>query len=1144
MTAVSDIPSSPIAVVGLGAIKPGAPDAATFWNNLKSGTYSITDVPPERWDPALYFDEDHSVPDKTYSKIGGWVREYPWDPIRWKLPVPPKVADQMDDGQRWAISAARSALIEAGWPDWKVDTDNVAVIIGNAIGGEKHYQTNMRIELPEVLRDLEASPSFAALDPAQREHIIDETRSRFLAHYSDITEDTMPGELANVIAGRIANLFNFRGPNYTTDAACASGLAAMSSAVEGLVDHRFDAAITGGIDHNMGVAAFVKFCKIGALSATGTRPFDAGADGFVMGEGASLFVLKRLEDAERDGDTIYAVILGIAGSSDGKGKGITAPNPIGQQLAVKRAWDVAGEDPATASAVEAHGTSTRVGDAVELASLTEVFGGAGADRHQVALGSVKSNIGHLKAAAGTAGMFKMVKSLHEKVLTPSLNFRDPNPNVDWDTSPFMVNTELREWPTPAAGIRRGGVSAFGFGGTNFHVVMEEHVPGRHKPRPKVFAGAAIPAAAPTEASATSAPATGSVHFAEDPTKAPLRGALVLGGTDDADLLAKIQQVRDAAAAGTTPPNVRPEPAVGKAAVRIAVDYADAADLAGKLDKAIKGLQTGNEAVFRMLRQQGVFVGRGPAPKAAFLYTGQGSQYVNMMKGLRDAESLVADTFDKADEVMTPLLGRPLSSYIFVDGDDPAAVKQLESELLQTEITQPAVLATDTSIHKMLAAYGMHPDMVMGHSLGEYGALVAAGSLTFEAALEAVSARGKEMASLEVPDKGAMAAVFGPMTEIQRIVDATDGYVVVANINSNNQAVVGGATDAVMRAIEQFAAAGMQAVRIPVSHAFHTSIVAPASVPLIASLQRLDVKPPRIPIIANVSGDFYPTDATSDTMLDVLGKQVASPVQFVKGLNTLYDAGARVFVEVGPKRALHGFVEDVLGDRDGVLALFTNHPKFPDVVALNQALCGLWASGIGFDEPDPSAAGPIATARPTSVPAASNGAPDDRIMQLGRLFAGVIEEGLRIYGVDEPATPPTPEPAPAAPAPEPEPAAEEPVVITGAALGLPGVDRVFDDENIARILGGQQFIDQSAQRGPGAHGRHAHHPCGQGCGSAAAASRRSTIRPMSSSSPAGTHRSTSSRSSGSRRVVTRRSTRRLAWRSPSDSTRCATPASRW
>ena len=1049
-------PSLPIAVVGVAAIMPQAPDADAFWANITGGRYSITEVPYERWDPALYFSPDHNEPDKTYSTIGGWVCDYPWDPIRWKLPIPPKVADQMDDGQRWAISAARAALVDAGWPDWKVDPDNVAVIIGNAIGGEKHYQTNMRIELPEVFRDLERAESFASLPADHRQHILDETRSHFLAHYGEINEDTMPGELANVMAGRIANLFNFRGPNFTTDAACASGLAAMSVAVEGLVDHRFDAAITGGIDHNMGVAAFVKFCKIGALSATGTRPFDAGADGFVMGEGAALFVLKRLEDAERDGDKIYAVVLGIGGSSDGKGKGITAPNPIGQKLAVRRAWEVAGEDPGTVTAVEAHGTSTRVGDATELESLTDVFGAAGAPVHGVALGSVKSNIGHLKAAAGAAGMFKMVRSLHEKVLAPSLNFNDPNPNVDWDRVPFAVNTQLREWPTPPCGIRRAGVSAFGFGGTNFHVALEEHVPGRHKPAPRVFAFAAVPQ---RSADVASLPGDEAV----DPTKPPMRGALVLGGRDDADLLAQVAHALSEAQAGRAPEPMRPDPSIGTAAVRLAVDFADAEDLAKKLDRASKALTGNNPAVFHMLRQQGVFVGRGPAPKVAFLYTGQGSQYVNMLKTLRADEPIVADTFRQADAVMTPLLGRPLTSYIFIDGDDPAAVKQLEEELLQTEITQPAVLATDSAIGRLLAAYGMRPDMVMGHSLGEYGALIAAGSLTFEAALEAVSARGREMASLSVEDNGAMAAVFGPLTEIERIVDATPGYAVIANINSNNQAVVGGATAAVVAAVEAFTAAGMQAIRIPVSHAFHTSIVAPASVPLIASLERLDVRPPRIPLVANVTGDFYPSDATSQTMLDYLGQQVASPVQFVKGLHTLYEAGARVFVEVGPKRALHGFVEDVLGEHDDVLSLFTNHPKFGDAASINQALCGLWAAGVGFGESDPVAAvapEAIAAAQPVVAPAAvlpAAGGPDDRIMQLGRLFAGVIEQGLQIYGAE-----------PAAATPAPVTAVEssrggqrridgEPVVISGAALGLPGVDQVFDDANIGRILGGQQLI---------------------------------------------------------------------------------------
>jgi len=268
----------------------------------------------------------------------------------------------------------------------------------------------------------------------------------------------------------------------------------------------------------------------------------------------------------------------------------------------------------------------------------------------------------------------------------------------------------------------------------------------------------------------------------------------------------------------------------------------------------------------LARKAGPAVGRrGPAPRVAFLYTGQGSQYANMLAELRSIEPIVADTFRQADAVMTPLLGRPLSSYIFIDGNDPAAVAKLENELRQTEITQPALLATDASMHRLLGAYGIEPDMVMGHSLGEYGALTAAGSLTFEAALEAVSARGREMSHLKVEDNGAMAAVAGPLEEIQRIVETTPGYVVVANINSNTQAVIGGATAAVAAAIEAFTAAGMQATRIPVSHAFHTSIVAPAAVPLVATLRRLNVRPPRLPIVANVTGEFYPRDASSETI---------------------------------------------------------------------------------------------------------------------------------------------------------------------------------------------------------------------------------------------------------------------------------------
>ncbi|HET8681425.1 MAG TPA: acyltransferase domain-containing protein, partial [Micromonosporaceae bacterium] len=689
------------------------------------------------------------------------------------------------------------------------------------------------------------------------------------------------------------------------------------------------------------------------------------------------------------------------------------------------------------------------------ASLTEVFVKAGAEPGTIALGSVKSNIGHLKAAAGAAGLFKLVLSLSHQVLAPSLHFNTPNPNVDWAQTPFRVNTELREWPAPPAGAARtGGVSAFGFGGTNFHLVLEEHVPGRHRAEssPRSFAAAQLPAVRQAPAGEATPVRVADSRDAPATARAPLRGAVVVGGRDEADVAAQLDRIAAAAQAGHAPPRVAPDGSLARAAVRVAIDYADAADLAAKAARAAGALRPPNPAVWRMLAAQGVLLGRGPAPKVAFLYTGQGSQYVNMLRGLRAQEPIVADAFAEADRVMTPLLGHPLSAYLFVDPADPAAVRQAEEQLMQTEVTQPAVLAADLALTNLLAAYGVRPDMVMGHSLGEYGALVAAGALSFDAALEAVSARGREMAHLAIEDNGAMAAVFGPVEDIERVVAGVDGNVVLANINSTGQAVIGGATAAVERAIEALRAAGLDARRIPVSHAFHTSIVAPASAPLKAALRRLDIRPPQRPIVSNVTGRFYPADADVETVLDLLGRQVAAPVQFVDGLRTLYDAGARVFVEVGPKRALHGFVADVLGHHDDVVALFTNHPKLDDEVAFNRALCGLYAAGLGLPAPTPVATVDV-------IPPVRTAMTNDRYAELGRLFAGVIEQGLRVYqGMDgggQPAVTPPPRPASAV--------ATEPVVITGASLGLPGVDRVFDDANVARILDGQQLIDTIPRR---------------------------------------------------------------------------------
>jgi acyl transferase domain-containing protein/NAD(P)-dependent dehydrogenase (short-subunit alcohol dehydrogenase family) len=1052
-----------IAIVGVGAILPDAPNAQAFWNNIKKGRYSVTEVDRDRWDPKLYYDPDPKVPDKTYSKIGGWVRDSAWEPMKWHLAIPPRVADGMDPGQKWAVACTREVLEDYGYPKRALDPERTAVILGNAMGGEKHYFTTLRIYFPECARYLESAEHFAALPEEVRREIMRELHERMARHLPEVTEDTMPGELSNCIAGRIANIFNFHGPNYVCDAACASAMAAISSAIEGLIEHHYDAVITGGIDRNMGAPSFVKFCKIGALSASGSRPYAQGADGFVMGEGAALFLMKRLTDAEKDGDRVYAVICGIGGSSDGKGKGITAPNPVGQRLAVQRSWEIAGLSPGTVTYIEGHGTSTRVGDIVELQSMADVLTESHLPPHSVAIGSVKSNFGHLKSAAGAAGLLKATFALHEKVLPPSVHCEQPNPEIDFAHSPLYVNTELKPWDIPAGGIRRAGLSAFGFGGTNFHAVLEEYIPHRLNGNGRGFVEVSkIPEEAAEAPMITNQPpSTPSAPVC----KAPLHGALVIGAASEAALVERLRAVETGAAAGRAPSTAPPAEADLRAEYRLAIDYLDSADLREKAGTALKAFRANQPIMWKALRAQGIYRGQGPAPKVAFLYPGQGSQYLNMLKPLCATEPIVADTFAEADRVMEPILGKPLTEFVFIDKTDPDALAKAEDDLRQTAVTQPAVLTVDLALTRLLEAYGITPDFAMGHSLGEYGALVAVGGLPFADALEAVAARGREMTHFAMKDNGRMAAVFAPLPEIERILKTVAGNVVIANINSEHQAVIGGASQAVEEAMRAFQSAGYEVSALNVSHAFHTSIVSAASEPLRRVLARLRLSTPKLPIVANTSGEFYPVGSdVVPMMLDILAQQVAAPVQFVKGLRTLYDAGARVFVEVGPKKALQGFAEDVLGSRGDIVSVFTNHPKNGDIPAFNQALCCLYAAGLGKGVPamakndealrianvnsvqtrpmvDGQQHAEVSLPENSAVlpesPGPSNG---NRYVELGRMFADVLEKGYELYHGSK-STPPV-----------------KPVAITGAALGLPGTDHIFDTVNIARLLRGEQFID--------------------------------------------------------------------------------------
>ncbi len=1028
---MSDTSDRAIAIVGVGAILPDAFGADAFWQNVLNKRYSITETPPERWRIDDYYNPDPKVPDKTYSKIGGWVRGFTFDWKRFRLP--PKVAAAMDEGQQWAVTIAADVLADYGYPERPLNTERTATIIGTAMGGELHYTTTERIVFPNYARALTAVPAFAGLPAPTREAILTGWHSHIDEQIPPITEDSMPGELPNIVSGRVANILNLRGPNFITDAACASSFAAIEAAIELLTEHKVDAVITGGVDRNMGIGSFVKFCKIGALSATGTRPFGAGADGFVMGEGAALFLLKRLTDAERSGDKIYAVIRGVGGASDGKGKGITAPNPVGQQLAIRRAWETAGLDPATATLVEAHGTSTRVGDVVEVESLTHIFGSA--RRSSIGLGSAKSNVGHLKAGAGAAGMLKTTLALHHHMLPPTLNAHPPNPNIDFSQTPFYLLHEARPWDVPNGSPRRAGISAYGFGGTNFHLVLEEHVPGMLTQPKKSFAVTDQV----KEAITTPAPS----HTLRP---SPVRGIAALGASTPQELKEKLDRYLHRVETGWIPPSELPTQTVIEAPERLIIDFGNHDELVDRLHKAQKVMGFDSLPAWKAIEAQGIFRGSGPPQgKIAFLFPGQGSQYVNMGRELAELSPAVRQVFAEADAVMTPILGKPLTEHLFVDPDDSAAINQATLALMQTEITQPAMLTMDMAMYQLLQSYGFKAEMMMGHSLGEYAALVATGIMSFAHSLEAAAARGQEMAAVVVEDNGKMAAVLAPYEAVMATLQEVDGYVVPANINSSSQCVIGGASEAVETAVALFQAKGYQAMLLPVSHAFHTSIVAPASEPLRRTLDRLDIRPPQMPLVANVTGDLYPTDVTK--IKDLLKLQIASPVQWVKGLHTLYHHGVRTFVEVGPKRALRGFANDVFKEKDDVLALMTNHPKTGELPAFNQALCGLYAAGYIGDQ----------------LSINGNRFPEKREEAMATIRSATPQSEVQM-------PPPVPHysspPQPTAYT-QPYNRAHPPlgsVVISGTGLGLPGAEKlVMDPDNALRILQGEQFVDLIPER---------------------------------------------------------------------------------